>query len=74
MNRQFTALKHLAKNENQGYAPLSRSELGARMGITRVSAHLLINKLEKAGFVTRVPGTWRNVYLTQAGWTVWRRI
>ena len=39
----------------------TRSEIGRAMGITRVSAHLLIAKLEAAGRVTTTPGYWRNV-------------
>lgn len=65
--RQLKALKTLNSNERRGHAPLTRTELGARMGITKVSAHLLINKLEVAGLVTRVTGGHRNVFMTDAG-------
>lgn len=65
--RQLKALKTLHSNECRGHAPLTRTELGARMGITKVSAHLLINKLEAAGMVTRVTSGHRNVFMTDAG-------
>lgn len=66
--RQLQALKLLAKNEKPGREPLTRSELGTRLGITKVSAHLLVVKLEAAGLVQRTPGAWRNVLVTQRGY------
>lgn len=43
-----------------GEAP-TRAELGRALGITAVSAHLLVQKLERDGLVRVTPGTWRNV-------------
>ena len=39
----------------------TRSELGRAMGITRVSAHLLVRGLERSGDVVVFPGVWRNI-------------
>ena len=43
-----------------GEAP-TRAELGRALGITRVSAHLLVRKLQRDGLVLVEPGRWRNV-------------
>ena len=45
----------------------TRSEIGARMGITKVSAHLLINKLKNDGLVVTVGNSWRNLRITSTG-------
>lgn len=42
----------------------TRTEVGRAMGITKVSAHLLIDKLERSGLVVTHPGCWRNIELT----------
>lgn len=39
----------------------TRAELGRALGINKVSAHLLVTKLEAAGHVTTHPGMWRNI-------------
>lgn len=39
----------------------TRTELGKKLGITRVSAHLLIDKLERAKLVETYPRIWRNI-------------
>lgn len=45
----------------------TRTELGKRLGITKVSAHLLVDRLESAGLVVTHPGVWRNIEVTDAG-------
>ena len=65
-SRQLATLRYLAQRET---AP-SRSEIGRHLGITRVSAHLLVDKLIAAHMVTRVPGGWRNIYVTPLGFEV----
>jgi Mn-dependent DtxR family transcriptional regulator len=45
----------------------TRSELGRRLGITKVSAHQLVAKLERAGMVVTHPGVWRNIEVTAEG-------
>ncbi len=39
----------------------TRTEIGHALGISKVSAHLLVKKLERDGLVRIVPGCWRNV-------------
>ena len=39
----------------------TRTELGRALGITKVSAHLLVRSLERAGKVIVHPGIWRNI-------------
>jgi Mn-dependent DtxR family transcriptional regulator len=64
--RQCTALKLLAAAQKRNDT-LTRAELGRLMGISRVSAHLLVDKLEAAGMVLRAYVGWRNVHVTEAG-------
>lgn len=45
----------------------TRTEVGRALGISKVSAHLLIDKLERAGLVVTHPGVWRNIEVTDAG-------
>lgn len=45
----------------------TRTELGIVLGITKVSAHLTVRRLERDGLVVTHPGKWRNIELTQAG-------
>lgn len=62
--RQLAVLRYLAQCKED--TP-SRSEIGRHLGVTRVSAHLLVDKLLDAGLVSRVPGVWRNLYVTKLG-------
>lgn len=39
----------------------ARSEIGRALGITAVSAHLLVQKLAARGLVTVAPKVWRGV-------------
>lgn len=43
------------------------SELGTRMGIDRVSAHLLVKKLQADGLVATSGNGWRNLRITATG-------
>ncbi len=43
----------------------TRAELGEALGISKVSAHLLVKKLARDGLVTIQPGQHRNVMLTK---------
>ena len=65
--RQFRCLKIIrnvcAKNERP-----TRSYLGSMLGISRVSAHLLVQKLKLHGYVFIIPGGWGNVAPTEKGW------
>ena len=45
----------------------TRAELGIVLGITKVSAHLTVRRLERDGLVVTHPGKWRNIELTAAG-------
>ena len=62
--RQRAALRYLAGRKTSP----TRSEIGRHLGITRVSAHLLVDKLISARLVGRFHGAgWRNLYVTGAG-------
>lgn len=61
--RQRAALRYIASRKESP----TRSEIGRRLGITAVSAHLLVDKLIAAGLVQRIPGGWRNLGVTDAG-------
>ena len=61
--RQAACLEAIRAHWRQyGQAP-TRTELGRALGITKVSAHLLVGKLAAAGAVVIIPGGWRNVHL-----------
>lgn len=66
-DRQYECLTLIRTACRTGQPP-TRSELGAAMGITKVSAHLLVNKLREKGFVVLTHTGWRNVEPTQSGW------
>ena len=62
--RQRAALRYLAGRKTSP----TRSEIGRHLGITRESAHLLVDKLIAAQLVGRFHGAgWRNLYVTGAG-------
>ena len=61
--RQLAALRYVAKRKTSP----TRSEIGRHLGISRVSAHLLVDKLIAAQLVYRTPGSWRNIYVTERG-------
>lgn len=61
MTRQTEALRAIRAHIRAHRQPPTREELGHALGITKVSAHLLIEKLEASGRVTRGHG-WRNVW------------
>lgn len=59
--RQAQALRAIRAHwRRYGESP-TRSELGRALGISKVSAHLLVAKLARDGFVVVRPGGWRNV-------------
>jgi DNA-binding MarR family transcriptional regulator len=61
--RQYDCLQAIAAHwRAYGEGP-TRSELGRALGITKVSAHLLVNKLCNAGLVIRQRGSHRGVIL-----------
>lgn len=68
-DRQFECLALIRTACRTGQPP-TRSELGAALGITKVSAHLLVNKLREKGYVAITHTGWRNVEPTQSGWRV----
>lgn len=45
----------------------TREELGDALGICKVSAHLLVERLHDKGLVDVYPRIWRNVELTEDG-------
>lgn len=60
-SRQRAALRAIRAHWRAfGEAP-TRAELGRALGITRVSAHLLVRKLHGRGLVRVEAGRWRNV-------------
>lgn len=61
--RQRAALRYIAQRKT---VP-TRAEIGRHLGIARESAHLLVDKLIAARLVARVPGGWRNIFITEAG-------
>ena len=59
--RQLDALRAIQSHwQAFGEAP-TRSELGRALGITKVSAHLLVQSLVRRGLVVVAPNTHRNV-------------
>lgn len=64
--RQAACLRAIRRHWRAYQCSPTRSELGRELGITRVSAHLLVNKLEAAGRVTTIPGGWRNIVVRKA--------
>lgn len=63
--RQHAALVVIKKHwRAYGEAP-TRTELGRALGITKVSAHLLIRKLQARGLVHVVPHKHRNVEVVE---------
>ena len=59
--RQAACLRVIRQHwRRYGESP-TRGEIGAALGITKVSAHLLVQKLARDGLVRVTPGTWRNV-------------
>jgi DNA-binding IclR family transcriptional regulator len=67
--RQIAALRIIARAKQ----PPTRSELGRRLGITRESAHLLVDKLIAQRLVSRTPATHRNIYATESGYAALQR-
>lgn len=62
--RALTALEAIAAHwRAYGEAP-TRAELGRALGITAVSAHLLVHKLARDGLVVVVPRLHRGVEVT----------
>jgi DNA-binding transcriptional regulator LsrR (DeoR family) len=65
--RQAEALRYVRDYmKHFGEAP-TREEIGHRLGITRVSAHLLVVKLRDAGYVAVWPRRHRGLRLTLKG-------
>ena len=59
--RQLEALNAIRAHwRAYGEAP-TRTELGKALGVTKVSAHLLVRRLQQAGLVVVTPGMHRNV-------------
>lgn len=59
--RQLDALNAIRAHwRSYGEAP-TRTELGKALGVTKVSAHLLVRRLQRAGLVVVTPGMHRNV-------------
>lgn len=61
--RQAECLRAIRRYWRANQISPTRSELGRELGITRVSAHLLVAKLEASGHVATIPGGWRNIVL-----------
>lgn len=61
--RQRAALRYIASRKTSP----SRSEIGRHLGITRESAHLLVEKLIAQQYVERVRCGWRNISVTGLG-------
>jgi DNA-binding IclR family transcriptional regulator len=64
--RQAAALRYIARRKT----PPTRSEIGRHLGITRVSAHLLVDKLVSAQLLARDGLGWRNLRVTESGRTM----
>lgn len=69
-SRQFECLSAIRAHLRAYQESPTRSELGRKLGITRISAHLLVKKLQAQGLVSIVGAGWRNVQLTERGWRV----
>jgi DNA-binding MarR family transcriptional regulator len=61
--RQLAALRYIARRKTTP----SRFEIGRHLGISKVSAHLLVQKLIDARMVARTGPGWRNICVTDAG-------
>ena len=59
--RQYDALKAIKNHWDAFYESPTRSELGRALGISTVSAHLLVKKLARDGLVTVEPKLARGV-------------
>jgi len=59
--RQQAALTAIARHWKAYAEAPTRAELGRALGITKVSAHLLVKKLARDGLVHVEPGKHRNV-------------
>lgn len=59
--RQAECLRAIRRHWRAYQCSPTRAELGRELGITKVSAHLLVTKLEAAGHVVTLPGGWRNI-------------
>lgn len=68
-DRQLEALRCIDEHIRSFHEPPTRSELGRRLNVSAVSAHLLIDKLQAAGLVARARGRHRNVWVTAKGST-----
>lgn len=64
---QTTTLQAIASHYSAFGESPTRTELGRTLGITKVSAHLTVRRLERDGLVVTHPGKWRNIELTAAG-------
>lgn len=70
-DRQAECLRHIVKHFRSWEEYPTRSEIGRSMGIDKVSAHLLVKKLEADGLVLLLVGNgWRNLRVTRAGQAV----
>lgn len=65
--RQAECLRQVASAIKAFDESPTLSELGRRMGISKVSAHLLLRKLEAEGLVSTTDSGWRNVRITPLG-------
>jgi DNA-binding MarR family transcriptional regulator len=61
--RQYDCLQAIASHWRAYNEGPTRSELGKALGITKVSAHLLVDKLCAQGLVTRERGVHRGLTL-----------
>ena len=61
--RQSAALRAISAHWKAYDEAPTRAELGRALGITAVSAHLLIGKLQRAGLVVVAPRAHRGVEL-----------
>ena len=65
--RQIKCLEFIRGYINAFEQSPTRTELGKHLGITKVSAHLLVDKLKRDGYVYTEPGHHRNIVLTKKG-------
>lgn len=66
--RQMEALSYIKGFLTAYKQSPTRSEIGRHMGISRISAHLLINKLKRDGYISVEHESWRNLVVTDKGW------
>lgn len=64
--RQQELLRYLVKRDAKNDPP-TRSEMGRHLGISAVSAHLLLKALERRGYVRIYPGVQRGLHVTARG-------